>query len=388
MELFGTRLEVDLNALESNFNYIKSQVRDGILFMGVVKANAYGHGIVQIGRKLEQLGADYLAVAYVEEGVRLRDAGIRLPILVLHAQTHKLKECLERCLEPVIYRIEMLDEFYAYVLRQAQHKLPCGKASNAHPPGNAERPPYPVHIEFNTGMNRLGIDSEDAEKLHRKLSSMPGLKVRGIQSHLAASEDPAEKDFTQNQIDLFNKLAHNLEQKLGYKTLKHQSNTSGILNFKGAHYDMVRSGIGLYGYGNDPCFSKNLKPIGTLISQISQIRTVEAGESISYNRQFIATEKTTYAVIAVGHGDGIDRRNGHSSLKVLLHGQQAPTLGIICMDMFMVDVTHISQARVGDEVVIFGKENPADLIAESAGTISYELLTGIRKRVNRVYLDD
>jgi alanine racemase len=367
MQQTGTRLEIDLSALADNYRFLKSQVMEGTLFMGVVKANAYGHGIVRIGKEIEKLGADYLAVAYVEEGVRLREAGNRLPILVLHAQTHMLQKCIEKCLEPVIYRLEMLDEFYAFA--------------------KAQSTPYPVHIEFNTGMNRLGIDLEDAGKVLQKLKQMPQLKVKGIQSHLAASEDLDERDFTDNQISQFKQVAQDMKSKLGYPVLMHQSNTSGILNFDSAHYDMVRAGIGLYGYGNDPRFAHQLKPVARLVSQISQIRTVQKGESVSYNRSFIADEETTYAVIAVGHGDGIDRRHGHGILEVLVRGKKAPSLGIICMDMFMVDITHIPEAEVGDEVIIFGPENPADLLAENAGTISYELLTGMRKRVRRVYLN-
>jgi alanine racemase len=362
----GTRLEVNLDALAHNYNYLCSKIKEGTKFMSVVKANAYGHGIVEVAQKLQDLGTDYFATAYTEEAVELRDSGIIKPILILHPQQHHLETCIDRCLEPVIYSMEMLDAFTAFAKAKQQQS-------------------YPIHLEFNTGMNRLGIDPEDVYKVLEKVKISPEVKVRGLQSHFAASEDLNEDDFTQEQISRFNLLIPIVQKALDYEFLIHESNTSGILNYNNAHFSMVRSGIGLYGYGNDLQHDVNLKPIATLISNISQIRTIEPGESVSYNRKFIAKHKTTYAVIALGHGDGINRIYGYGKLKVRINGQPAPTLGIICMDMFMVDITHI-EAKVGDEVIIFDPNiHSAREMAEDAETISYELLTGIQKRVQRVY---
>lgn len=362
----GTRLEVNLDALAHNYNYLRSKIKEGTKFMSVVKANAYGHGIVEVAQKLQDLGTDYFATAYTEEAVELRDSGIIKPILILHPQQHHLEKCIDRCLEPVIYSMEMLDAFTAFAKAKQQQS-------------------YPIHLEFNTGMNRLGIDPEDVYKVLEKVKISPEVKVRGLQSHFAASEDLNEDDFTQEQISRFNLLIPIVQKALDYEFLIHESNTSGILNYNNAHFSMVRSGIGLYGYGNDLQHDVNLKPIATLISNISQIRTIEPGESVSYNRKFIAKHKTTYAVIALGHGDGINRIYGYGKLKVSINGQPAPTLGIICMDMFMVDITHI-EAKVGDEVIIFDPDiHSAREMAEDAETISYELLTGIQKRVPRVY---
>jgi alanine racemase len=366
MQSKGTRLEVNLDALEFNYNYLRSKISEQTKFMAVVKANAYGHGSVHIAQKLQELGTDYFAVAYVEEGVQLRDHGIIKPILILHPQQHDIEICIDRCLEPVIYSVEVLDAFIAFAKARQQQS-------------------YPIHIEFNTGLNRIGIDPEEVSTVLEKIKATPHVNVRGLQSHLAASEDLDEDAFTQGQITLFKEIIAQVKQALDYDFLIHESNTSGILNYSNAHFNMVRSGIGLYGYGNDAAHDVHLQPIATLISNISQIRTIAAGETVSYNRKFIAQEVMTYAVIALGHGDGINRIYGNGNLKVRINGQPAPTLGIICMDMFMVDITGIP-AKVGDEVLIFDpKMHTSRQMAEAAGTISYELLTGIKSRVTRVY---
>ncbi len=363
----GTRLEVNLKALAHNFHYLKSKLAPETLFMAVVKANAYGHGSIPIAQKLQELGADYFATAYVDEATELRDHGIVTPILVLHAQQHMLPICIDRCLEPVIYSVEMLDAFIAFAKAKKQQS-------------------YPIHLEFNTGLNRIGIDPKDLEKVIKKVQENPSVKVRGLQSHLAASEDLSEDSFTQNQIDSFIEIKRKLKTALTYDFITHESNTSGILNYPSAHFNMVRSGIGLYGYGNDLKFDKELQPVATLKSVISQTRWIEAGDSVSYNRQFIAKNRMRYAVIALGHGDGINRIYGHGNAVVYINGTAVPTLGIICMDMFMVDVTHI-ECEAGDEVIIFDPLHNARDFAEHAGTISYELLTGIQKRVPRIYIN-
>ena len=367
MKYQGTRLEVDLKALEHNFKFLKSKIPENTLFMGVVKANAYGHGSVRVAQKLQQLGTDYLATAYVEEAVELRDAGITKPILVLHPQVHTLEICIDRCIEPVIYSVEMMEVFSAFAKAKSQQA-------------------YPIHLEFNTGMNRLGIDPEDVEEILELVLQNSSIKVHGLQSHLAASEDLNQQEFTREQIEKFHALCDQVESTLGYQCLRHTSNTSGILNFDEAHYNMVRSGIGLYGYGNDLRFDGELIPIGSLISNISQIRHIKKGESVSYNRSHKAKSDLTYAVIALGHGDGFNRIYGYGKASVIINGKAAPTLGIICMDMFMVNVSDID-CKVGDKVILFDPDHPAWEMAENAGTISYELLTGIQERVPKIYIN-
>lgn len=362
----GTRLEIDMNALEHNYRYLKSLLQPETLFLSVIKANAYGHGMIPIAKKLQELGTDYFAVAYVEEGVELRDNGITKPILVLHPQEHTLETCIDRCLEPVIYSVPLLEAFSAFAKAKNQQS-------------------YPIHIEFNTGLNRIGIDPDELEQTIAIIKASPALKIRGLQSHLAASEDAAENDFTQSQLTIFEKISKEITNHFNYPIIHHTSNTSGALNFNEAHYNMVRCGIGLYGYGNDPEHDKHLVPVASLYSVISQVRSIEAGESVSYNRKFIATKPMTYAVIALGHGDGIARIYGHGKGSVMIHGKIAHTLGIICMDMFMVDVTDIPCAP-GDEVKLFGKKHTASMFAETANTISYELLTHMQQRLKRIYV--
>jgi alanine racemase len=335
--------------------------------MSVVKANAYGHGAVKIAQRLEELGTDYFAVAYTAEGVHLRNNDITKPILILHPQLHDLQDCIKRCLEPVIYSIEVLEAFIAFAKAE----------KTTH---------YPIHLEFNTGLNRIGIDPDELAQAVEIIKNHPEIKVRGVQSHLAASEDHDEDEFTSMQIALFKKLAADLETQLGYSIIKHEANTSGILNHNSSHFNMVRSGIGLYGYGNDPEYDAFLEPISSLKTQISLLRTIQKGESVSYNRKFIADREMTYAVLPLGHGDGIHRIHGNGNMEVSINGKTAPTLGIICMDMFMVDVSGID-CNVGDEVIIWDrKDQTARTVAENAGTISYELLTVISDRVPRVYL--
>ncbi len=362
----GTRLEIDLNALAHNYRYLHSLLQPQTLFLAVVKANAYGHGMIPVAQKLQELGADYFAVAYVEEGVALRDNGIIKPILVLHPQAHTLETCIDRCLEPVMYSVPLLRAFSAFAKAKNQQS-------------------YPIHLEFNTGLNRIGIDIAELEEALTIIKEHPAVKIRGLQSHLAASEDPAENDFTHTQLHLFKQISAAVTKEFNYPIIHHTSNTSGTLNFYDAHYHMVRCGIGLYGYGNDPAQDKHLIPVASLYSVISQIRHIKAGESVSYNRKFIATKPMKYAVIALGHGDGIARIYGHGKGAVLIHGKLAPTLGIICMDMFMVDVTAID-CEPGDEVQLFGKQRTASSFAETADTISYELLTHMQTRLQRVYL--
>jgi alanine racemase len=367
MILTGTRLEVNLAALAHNFHFLKSKIQDDTLFMSVVKANAYGHGMIPVAQKLQDLGTDYFAVAYVEEAVELRDAGITKPILVLHPQVHTLEVCIDRRIEPVIYSIDVLERFSAFAKAKSQQD-------------------YPIHLEFNTGLNRIGIDPEDVPKALEIVKLNTSIKAHGLQSHLAASEDLDEKEFTLGQIEIFHQLCDQVEKELGYQCLRHTDNTSGILNYQSAHYNMVRSGIGLYGYGNDKLYDVKLQPIASLKSNISQIRNIKKGESISYNRSHRAEKDMTYAVLALGHGDGMNRIYGYGHASVQINGQWAPTLGIICMDMFMVDVTDID-CEVDDEVIIFDPQYSASDVAEKAGTISYELLTGIQRRVRRVYTD-
>ncbi|QXP50945.1 alanine racemase [Cellulophaga sp. HaHa_2_1] len=362
-----TVLEINLNALEHNYRYLKSKISSKTKFLGVVKAYAYGSDAVAIAKKLESLGADYLAVAYTDEGVALRNAGIKIPILVLHPQIVSFDTIIERCLEPNIYSERILTAFLTAAERHQQKN-------------------YPVHLKFNTGLNRLGFNTHDIPKITRKLAKTSSIKVLSIFSHLAASEDVNEKEFTLSQIKSFHEICTQIDAALPYIPFKHLANTSGIINYPEAHFDMVRSGIGLYGFGNDPIEDKNFIPIVTLKTNISQIHYLEANESVGYNRAFTSNSPIKTATLPLGHADGIGREYGNGKGVVCIHGNYAPIIGNTCMDMIMVDVTAID-CHEGDEVIVFGEKPTATEFAEGANTISYEVLTGISQRVKRVIIE-
>ncbi|WP_435314313.1 alanine racemase [Cellulophaga fucicola] len=361
-----TVLEINLNYLEQNYSYLKSKLQPKTMFLAVVKAFAYGSDQVQIAKKITELGADYLAVAYTSEGVAIRKAGIHIPILVLHPQEVNFEEIVAYNLEPSIYSVRILDQFIKYT-------------------SSINKEDYPVHLKFNTGLNRLGFLEVDIDQIVKKIKETTAIKVASAFSHLAASEDVNEKEFTEQQIQRFIAINTKLDGLLGYSPIKHMCNTSGILNYPEAHFNMVRSGIGLYGFGNDPKYDVHLKPIASLKTVISQLHTLEPNQSVGYNMAYTVKEKMITATLPLGHADGIGRIYGNQKGFVFINGKKAPILGNTCMDMIMVDVTTID-CKEGDEVIVFNEKHTADALATSAGTISYELVTGISQRVNRIFI--
>ncbi|ALJ05667.1 alanine racemase [Pseudalgibacter alginicilyticus] len=360
-----TLLEIDLKALKHNFKYLKSRLNPKTKFMAVVKAYAYGNESCQIANYLQNLNADYFAVAYVNEGVTLRKAGITKPILVLHPQAVSFKTLIENNLEPCLYNKKILTEFIKALTTEYQEN-------------------YPVHIKFNTGLNRLGFWQDDINFIINKLNETKKITVKSILSHLAASEDLNEKNFSLNQIETFKSLTKNFIKKIGYRPMLHMCNTSGILNYPEAHFDMVRSGIGLYGFGNSEEENKHFIPIGTLKTVISQIHTINKGESVGYNRAYKSNSTIKTATLPIGHADGIGREYGKGKGFVIINGERAYIIGNVCMDMVMVNVTDID-CNEGDEVIIFGPNASAETLAETANTISYEIITGISQRVKRIF---
>ena len=361
-----TILEIDLQALKHNFEYLKSSVQKGTKMMGVVKAFAYGSDANEISLFLQDLNIDYFAVAYAHEGVALRNAGVTKPILVLHPQAINFKLLIDNCLEPSLYNAKIFTEFIAIASQENQTN-------------------YPVHIKFNTGLNRLGFSENDIDYLISKLKENSCIKVKSLFSHLAASEDLNEKEFTLNQISSFKNISENFIIKLGYKPMLHICNTSGVLNYPEAHFDMVRTGIGLYGFGNSKKENVHFKPISTLKTVISQIHSIEKGKSVGYNRAYKSDGGMKTATLPIGHADGIGRQYGNGKGFVNIHGKPAPIIGNVCMDMIMVNITHID-CKEGDEVIVFGPEHTAEHLAETVNTISYELITAISQRVKRVYI--
>ena len=359
-----TVLELDLNALEHNYNYLRSRIKPKTSFLAVVKAFAYGSDAVTITKKLEKLGVDYIAVAYVREGAMLREAGIKTPILVLHPQPINFGELINASLEPSLYSPKILSAFLKVAKERRQKE-------------------YPVHIKFNTGLNRLGFLENDVDHIIEWIKGNDEVGIKSIFSHLAASEDLNEKQFTRQQIESFKKIAEEIDKKLGYSPMRHLLNTSGIINYPEAQFDMVRSGIGLYGFGNDKAVDRELRPVATLKTIISQIHKIEPHESVGYNRAFTSDGYRTTATLPLGHADGIGRQYGNGKVSVSINGKMAPIIGNVCMDMIMIDVDGID-CKEGDEVIIFGKNPTAEAFAASANTISYELITGISQRVKRV----
>jgi len=362
-----TTLEINLASLKHNFEFLKSKLNENTLFLAVVKAFAYGSDATAIADCLQKMEVDYFAVAYINEGITLRKAGITTPILVLHPQEDNLSLAIEHCLEPSLYTLKILKAFES-LAQQRNLK------------------DYPVHIKFNTGLNRLGFEPNELDLVVEQLSKTSTLKVKSLFSHLAASEDLEEKAFTLGQIELYKSLSTAFIKKLGHPVIRHLCNTSGVLNYPEAHFDMVRCGIGLYGYGNSDKDTKNFQPIASLKSVISQIHLVTKGKSVGYNRGFISPHDSKIATIPIGHADGIGRHFGHGVGIVSIGLQKAPIVGNVCMDMIMVDVTAIECAE-GDEVVLFGPEFSAETSAAAANTISYELITGISQRVKRRILN-
>lgn len=361
-----TRLEIDLAALRHNYTYLRSKLEPGVRMMAVVKAYGYGSEAQAVALELEKLGVDYFAVAYVSEGVALRDAGIKTPILVLHPQPGNFEEIIERCLEPSIYSTRVMELFSAFAKAKKQSD-------------------YPIHLKFNTGLNRLGFSENAVPWIIDRLRENKSVKVKSIFSHLVASEDKAEEAFTLNQILSFTNISKELLEGLDYTPFLHQSNTSAILNYPRAQFDCVRSGIGLYGYGNSNEETAQLQPVARLKSVISQIHNIEPGETVGYNRAFKADDQMTTATIPIGHADGISRIYGNGVGFMTIHGEKAPIIGNVCMDMTMIDITGLD-CKEGDEVEIFGNTTNAEELATSAETISYELLTAVGQRVKRVIL--
>ena len=361
-----TVLEIDLGALEHNYHFLKSRLDPNTKFLAVVKAFAYGSEAIAIAKKLEALGVDYFAVAYTKEGAILRDEGIRTPILVLHPQPVNFPELIDKCLEPSLYSARVLKAFVAAARVAGQTN-------------------YPVHLKFNTGLNRLGFWENDVTYIADQLKACKELKVVSLFSHLAASDDLGESRFNQRQIEMFTAITTAFEKIWDRRPMRHLLNTSGILNYPQGQFDMVRSGIGLYGYSNNPKIDKKLKPVGTLKTIISQIHNIEPEETVGYNRAYAAPGFRKIATLPLGHADGIGRIYGNANGNVVIKGRRAPIIGNVCMDMLMVDITDIP-CREGDEVILFGKGHSAEEVAAGANTISYELLTGISQRVKRVIL--
>ena len=380
----GTVLEVNLDALSHNLQHYRRQLRPGTKLMVMVKAFAYGAGSYEVASLLEFQRADYLAVAYADEGIALREAGISLPVMVMNAAPDSFELLRRYRLEPEIYSFDLLDE-YLEVARAANRS-----AESVSEPFAGTRP-LPIHLKLDTGMRRLGFDEADLPALLARLRTHAAhLPVASLMTHLAAADEPAHDSFTQAQLAAFRRMAAAIEAALGHPVLKHVLNSAGILRFPEAQFDMVRLGIGLYGVdASNTAGPAALRPVSQLRTTISQIKTLPAGHTVGYGRRGSATNgERRIATLAIGYADGYDRRFGNGAGTVLIHGQLAPLVGSVCMDMCMVDVTAIPLARAGDVALVFGEGLPLPALAARIGTIAYELLTNVSERVKRVFISE
>ena len=361
-----SRLELDLSGCRDNYKYFRGLLKPQTKMLVLVKANAYGHGAVEFAKMMTEAGADYFAVAYPVEGMELREAGIHKPILVLTAGTDFFNEIIDNNLEPSIPNTSALD-----ILCKTLEERDIRN--------------FPIHIKLDTGMHRLGFMTSELAKLEDYLSKTDRVRVKSIFSHLAASDEPDNDDFTLGQIELFQKNAGALSDSLGYKPMWHILNSAGIERFPQYQFDMVRLGIGIYGISALP--GVQLAPVASLKCKILQIKHLKPEDgTVGYGRHGkIAPEGTVTATIPVGYADGIDRLLGCGRASFLLNGKRVPTIGNICMDMCMLDITGV-EAKVGDTVTIFGKEPTISELAAILGTIPYEILTSVPRRIERVVI--
>ena len=361
-----SRLELNLPNCLDNYRYFRSKLKRSTKMLVLVKANAYGHGAVEFALMMQNAGADYLAVALPVEGMELRQSGISLPILVLTAGTDFFDEIIDNHLEPGIPNLFTLKALVATLQSRGIED-------------------FPIHIKLDTGMHRLGFMTSEIPELLEYLSFCPNVKVKSVYSHLCVAEDPAMDSFTMAQVGMFRHNASIIEDALGYNTIFHLLNSAGIERFPDYQFDMVRLGIGIYGISALPDVS--LKPVASLKVKILQIKELSPEDgAIGYGQHgTIAPGGTRIATIPVGYADGIDRHLGCGRARFSLNGHRVPTIGNICMDMCMVDVTGVD-CKVGDTVTIFGEDPTVSELADILGTIPYEIMASVPRRIERVII--
>ena len=359
-----SRLEINLNGCQANYKYFRSRLEDKTKLLVLVKANAYGHGAVEFATRMEDAGADYLAVAYPVEGIELRQAGIKSPIIVLTAGTDSFEQIVNYGLEPGIPNLCSLKELCSVLEKRGLHG-------------------FPVHIKIDSGMHRLGFMTDELKELEDFLKDCPYVKVKSIYSHLAAADDPSCDEFTEGQVSLFKNNADRLSEAIGYRPMYHILNSAGIERFPQYQFDMVRLGIGIYGVSAIP--GNELAPVASFKCKVLQVKTLAPSDgTIGYGRHGkIAPEGTTIATIPVGYADGVDRHLSCGKGRFSINGHRVPTIGNICMDMSMLDVTGLD-VKVGDTVTIFGEDPTITELATVLGTIPYEILTSVPRRIERI----
>lgn len=352
-------LEVNLTALDANVRFYRSKLRKGVRLMAMVKASGYGCGGAEVACELERTkAADYLTVAFADEGVELRQKGVRLPIMVVTPEAEALEKMCRYDLEPMVHNFETLEL--------------------------VENLPLRIHIKLDTGMHRLGFEAADLDRLIERIKQRNNLSVSSVFSHLSCADDGHSDDFTLGQIKLFEQMSDRILASFDYHILRHICNSAAIVRFPEAQFDMVRLGIGMYGIGPDEKTNENLRYVQRLQTRLTSIRQIDTGESVSYMRNFVARKPATIGVIPIGYADGLNRHLSERGFKVWIQGKFVPIVGNICMDMCMVDLTGVN-CKVGERVVIFGEENPVENMAKALDTICYEVFTSVSPRIKRIY---
>jgi Alr-MurF fusion protein len=363
-----TFVEIDLSAVRHNLEVFRKQLKPETKMLAMVKAQSYGSGSDKMAAFFEQQGVNYLGVAYADEGVELRKQGIKLPILVMNTEEEGFEDCIKYELEPAIFTLRQLDLFIQELILQ-------GKTN------------YPIHLKLDTGMKRLGFEIKDLPRVCELIKSQPEVYIKSVYSHLADADNRRDKRFTEHQISQFTYACEYLQQRLQYGFLRHILNSEGASNFPQAQFDMIRLGIGMYGISSNPAIKRKLLPVLKWYSAVSQVKTLKKGESVGYGRTFVADKETTIAVIPVGYADGYRRSLSNGKGVVFINGKACPTVGRVCMDMIMVDVSG-KKVRESDSVEIIGSHQSIEQFATAMDTIVYEVMTGISKRVHRVYLEE
>jgi Alr-MurF fusion protein len=368
-KIHQTVLEVNLNAIADNYAVYNRLVKKDVAIMAMVKAFSYGNGGFEIASKLQFLGADYLGVAYADEGVMLRNNGISIPIMVMNPDSGAYDAMITYKLEPELYNMASLQKFIA----ACQDNEVLG---------------FPIHLKIDTGMHRLGFTAQELPLAIATICANPVVKIQSVFSHLAASDDPQLDKFTQKQAKIFDECITLIDKTIDYTYFKHVCNTSGIARHKHLHYNMVRLGVGLYGVDYSGMLGKKIKHVGRLKTTIAQIKLIEAGETVGYNRKGKVKRPSKIATVCIGYADGVNRAMSNGAGKMYINGKLAPIIGNVCMDMCMLDVTDVPKVKEGDEVIVFGPELPIMEVAKMNNTIAYEIMTDISTRVKRVFYEE
>ncbi len=364
MQLRETFLEIDLSRVEHNLNVFRKKISPQTKILANLKGNAYGTDALLLGKFLEQKNIDYFSVAYINEGVRLRKAGIQAKLLVFNPSTENIQALIDFDLEPEVSSLRYLNILIDF-LRQKNIKH------------------FPIHIKLDTGMHRAGIMKSELNELIELLNNSKEITIQSLFTHLAASEDPDEDDFTIKQLELFEKNSKKIKDKTGQDFFKHALNSAGVFRFPQYQMDMIRPGLGIFGYNLVKNPDIELKPIARLLTKINQIKYLSTGESVGYNRKFIARKPAKIALLPLGYADGISRKSGNGNWKVHINGKQAPIVGNVSMDTISIDVTGID-CKPGDEVIVFDNEKDVYRMSEKLETIPYEIITSITQRVPRI----